>query len=69
MVRNLTQQQLADRSGVGRVSIARIERGAIPRVTTASQLARALDVAVEDVWTDTGEPSPKLLAAERSRRR
>jgi hypothetical protein len=26
-------------------------------------------VAVEDVWTDTGEPSPKLLAAERSRRR
>jgi putative transcriptional regulator len=70
LVRDLTQAQLAERAGVGRVTIARIEGGGgDPRVATARRLAAALDAAFEDIWTDDGEPSAALLAAERAARR
>ena len=46
--RNVTQQELAERSGVSRVTIARIESGArLPRYQTLIALARGLDTSVE----------------------
>jgi transcriptional regulator with XRE-family HTH domain len=67
LVRGVTQEQLAERTGVGRVTIARIEQGADPRVGTALRLAAALAVNVEDVWTLDGAASSVLLAAEAKR--
>jgi len=42
-----TQQQLAERVGVGRVAIARIEAGAVPLVVNALRIARELGESVE----------------------
>jgi transcriptional regulator with XRE-family HTH domain len=46
-----TQRQLADRSGVSHISIARIERGQIPFVSVdvISRLADALDVSLDQI--------------------
>ncbi len=63
-VRGLTQEQLAKRSGIGRISIARIEGGSDPHVATAHRLAQALGVPLEDIFTADGKPSSALLAAE-----
>lgn len=46
----LTQQQLAEKVGVGRVSIARIEGGTPPSVTLALRIARELGEAVETLF-------------------
>jgi transcriptional regulator with XRE-family HTH domain len=68
VVRDLTQEQLAERSGVGRMTIARIESSSgDPRVATARRLADALGVAIEDIFTADGKPSPALRAAEQAR--
>lgn len=65
LVRGMTQEQLAERSGVGRMTIARIEgSGGDPRVATARRLAATLGVAIEDIFTADGKPSPALRAAE-----
>ena len=40
----LTQEELAAKSGIGRVTISVIERGGRARVPTARQLAKALGV-------------------------
>jgi len=45
----ITQAQLAEMAGVSRVAIARIERGAETRPTTANRLATALGVEVEEL--------------------
>ncbi len=43
--RLMTQVQLADKSGVNQVTIARIERNQVdPRFSTIRRLAKALDV-------------------------
>ena len=48
--RRLTQAALAERAGVSRVALGRIERGAVvPRAGTLSALARALGVPVGDL--------------------
>lgn len=48
--RSLTQQALADRAGVSRVSIARIESGRnSPGARSLRRLARALDVGVAEL--------------------
>jgi transcriptional regulator with XRE-family HTH domain len=67
LLRGMTQEQLAERARVGRVTIARIEQGAEPRVRTALRLAGALAVKVEDVWTVDGATPRALMAAERKR--
>jgi len=46
----LTQQQLAEAVGVGRVSIARIEAGTAPSVTIALEIARATGETVETLF-------------------
>jgi DNA-binding XRE family transcriptional regulator len=49
----LTQQQLAQRSGVGQAEISKIERGrSTPTLDTYSRLAAALDVSLADLGTD-----------------
>jgi predicted transcriptional regulator len=53
--RFLTQQDLAEKSGVSRVTILRIEQGVEARISTARKLADALSV----------EPS-ELVQAERT---
>lgn len=46
----LTQEQLAEKSHVHRVTIARIETGvAVPKVDTLERLAVALGVLVDDL--------------------
>jgi transcriptional regulator with XRE-family HTH domain len=56
--RALTQQQLAERAGVNRVTIARIEGGKDePFPTTVRKVADALGVEPDDLM-DTGAPAP-----------
>jgi transcriptional regulator with XRE-family HTH domain len=58
--RALTQQQLAERAGINRVTVARLESGAdSPKPTTVRKLADALRVGPDELM----EPSP-LSAAE-----
>jgi transcriptional regulator with XRE-family HTH domain len=46
----LTQEQLADRSGVGIATIVRVERNQVePRGSTIRKLAEALNVAPEEL--------------------
>jgi transcriptional regulator with XRE-family HTH domain len=49
----LEQKDLADRSGVGIATVARIEAGASPREDTLAKLAKALGAPVG--WLRTGE--------------
>jgi transcriptional regulator with XRE-family HTH domain len=56
--RDLTQEQLAERSGLSYKFIGEIERGgANPTVTTLGRLADALGVSVASLLGDT-EPGP-----------
>lgn len=49
----LTQEQLADKSGVGVTTIVRIERNQVePHGATIRKLAAALDVAPRDLLSD-----------------
>jgi len=49
----LTQEQLADNSGLDRVAIANIETGVRrPTVTTIYRLAKGMGVKVEDLFKD-----------------
>ena len=53
--RALTQHDLAERSGVAQVTIARVETGSAARPSTVRRLAEALDVTVDQLL---GEPEP-----------
>jgi len=44
---NLTQQQLADKSGIRRVTIARIETGGIPSLNSLMALSAALGCTID----------------------
>lgn len=59
--RVLSQQELADLSGVSRVAIARIEAGTNtnPRPSTIRRLAVALDVA--PTWLMYGEEPDEMM--------
>jgi len=51
--RLLTQQELADRATVHRVTIASIERGDDAQLSTVRKLAQALSVAAEELmWQE-----------------
>jgi DNA-binding XRE family transcriptional regulator len=50
---NVSQERLAERAGVGRVTLVRIERGEqSPRYDTLESLARALGVSVGELLTN-----------------
>lgn len=53
----LTQQQLADDSGLAQSDISKIERGKIKRTTAVPALARAL--RCNPNWLDTGDGEPE----------
>jgi len=58
--RGLTPWGLADKSGVGWASIARIETGrANPRLSTINRLAEALDLDPKDLLPESGEKPAK----------
>ena len=45
LLKNMTQQELAESSGVSRTSVSLIETGAIePKIITVKKLAHALDI-------------------------
>jgi len=70
--RNLTQQQLAGRAGVGRMTVQRIEEGESGSLTSLVRILRALDElgALERLLPPVG-PSPleEASAGRRARRR
>lgn len=58
--KNMTQQELADRSGVSRVTIALIESGKAKNIlsSTILKLAKALEKPVEDIFfTESVKPT------------
>lgn len=69
--RALTQQEVADRAGMGTAMISRIEHGhRKPRAKTLRRLAEALDVAVERLTgaTDLGTGRVVLSSPPRENR-
>lgn len=68
--RHLSQQTLADRAGVARVTVSQIELGkSAPRPHIARRLAQALEVAPGEIHEFSGAarsmrlPTPSILAA------
>ena len=60
LARFMTQDQLAQSSGVGRVTIARLERGhSTPHMRTVRALAAALDVAPSELVPDPAALWPR----------
>jgi transcriptional regulator with XRE-family HTH domain len=69
--RGLTQQELAEKTGIKQPMIARIERGQIPKVATLQRLASALNGRV--IITAEGDVTieaerPKRTRAQRESR-
>lgn len=50
--KGLTQEELAEKSGISRVTIANIERGVVTnlKISTMLSLANALDSTVEEIF-------------------
>ena len=50
--KGLTQEELAEKSGISRVTIANIEHGAVTnlKISTMLSLANALDSTVEEIF-------------------
>ena len=69
--RNLTQQQLADMSGVNRVTISRLEGGQASTLLTLVQILRALDkLDTLNTFQTESEISPlQLLSLKRKQRK
>jgi transcriptional regulator with XRE-family HTH domain len=49
MQRGLIQKVLADRAGIDRATVARLEQGGHSRLDTISKLAQALDISPADL--------------------
>lgn len=61
----LTMQQVADRAGVSRMTVAQIENGAVnPTVGSVSRIAAALDVPVVAMFMP--EPAPDVAEPEKA---
>lgn len=53
----LTQQELAEKSGINRVTISKIESGHVePRAKTLTRLLEAIGVELSTFWEGTREP-------------
>ena len=57
-MKNLTQEEVARRSGLATVTISKLEEGRNndPKVSTVSKLAKALDCPIETFFSQ--EPAP-----------
>jgi len=67
-VRGISQRDLADRSGVGYASIARIEtRRQDPTVGILTRLAEALEIRLADLFEETDRRRPKGRRAGRKK--
>lgn len=55
--KNLTQEELSQRSGVGRITISRLESGALSETNagTLMRLAQALECKMQDLVADFDE--------------
>jgi len=53
--RFLTQEQLAEKAHVSELTVSNIERGRKPRIKTALDLAKALAIKPEQLYTDDPE--------------
>lgn len=67
--RGLTQAQLAEKAGVSRETVSRLERGGRARLKTAAALARALEMDFGLVFPDHPANAAFLEAIRRMRER
>lgn len=49
---NITQEELAQRSNISRVSLSAIENGTVPNGDTMLNIAKALNKKVEEIFFD-----------------
>src|SRR5947209_13799943 len=64
-LRGFSAAGLAQRVGVSRQTIYSIEDGSfVPNTTVSLQLARALDVTVEEIFSLPGEQEQQLISAD-----
>ncbi len=61
--RALTQHDLAERSGVAQVTIARVETGSTARPSTVRRLAEALDVTIDQLMEAPADQGHDKAAA------
>jgi transcriptional regulator with XRE-family HTH domain len=52
--RGMSQEALAERTGLTNVTISHIETGRTPRPSTVVKIAEALGVSPEDLWESDG---------------
>lgn len=62
---NLTQAELAERAGLSRMTVQRLESGGLdPRLSTLQELVRVLNMELHAVQTAPAEPAAQAPAAE-----
>jgi transcriptional regulator with XRE-family HTH domain len=65
-VRGLSQWDLADKSGVGYATIARLETNRIdPRVSTLERLAKALEIDIVEFFREPNDPTRRTAKGKR----
>lgn len=62
---NLTQAELAERAGLSRMTVQRLESGCLdPRLSTLQELVRVLNMELHAVQAVPAEPAAQAQAAE-----
>ncbi len=62
---NLTQTELAERAGLSRMTVQRLESGSLdPRLSTLQELVRVLNMELHAVQAEPAEPAAQAEAAE-----
>ena len=61
---NLTQTELAERAGLSRMTVQRLESGSLdPRLSTLQELVRVLNMELHAVQAEPAEPAAEPLTA------
>lgn len=62
---NLTQAELAERAGLSRMTVQRLESGSLdPRLSTLQELVRVLNMELHAVQAEPAEPAAQAEAAQ-----
>lgn len=62
---NLTQAELAERAGLSRMTVQRLESGSLdPRLSTLQELARVLNMELHAVQAEPAVPAEPAASAE-----